>query len=139
VTGSSTNAARLSRVWSPQDISDPVILWAYRAWLVSFPVGAVSMLAVLVLFGAGLLLHRPIMSGESLFVLLALAIVPLVIRHSYWPIRSFRQGYLTRAGVPVGRTELPRRYWLGLAAGSLTPTLEALLVGWLLWIALNWF
>jgi hypothetical protein len=131
-----TSAGRLSRLWRPSGVSDRLVLTLYRAWLVSAPFGAVSTVMALAGFGAAVA-QRPFIGGKAILFLLAVGLVPVIIRHCMPLLTAARSSYLTRRGVPIRRTEQPRRYWFWVAATALPAAIELAVAAYLLSVALS--
>src|SRR5512141_2829058 len=94
-----TVAVRVSALWHPADVSDPILLAFYRLWLVSFPLGGAALIVGIAAFGAAIA-RRPFTNEKTLVLLIVMGLVPVSIRHSMHLMSVARLGYLTRRGVP---------------------------------------
>ena len=130
-----TAAVTITRLWRPMGVLDPVVLALYRSWLVSLLPGIVSLAVALTAFGADIA-RRPFINGKALFLIIVLAMVPLIIRLSMQFASAARLGFFTRRGVPVRRTEQPRRYWCWVAAMASTLAIETAAAAYLISAAL---
>lgn len=91
--------------------SDWTVRGLHRAWLVSFLLSAAAMLAILIAIGSNLVFHRRLFGSDVVFVLTALAPLPPIFRQSLRVRMAVLRGNWTRRGLPVTRSEQPRRFW----------------------------
>jgi hypothetical protein len=130
------SVAALPGLWTPSDLSERDFLALYRAWLVSLPLGAASLLFVLIAIAAELL-HHGFLSGRAVMLLVVVALLPSILRRALFLLLANRRGFFTRKGMPVSRAEQPRRYWRSMAAHSLAEAVSVAAAVYLLWVSLT--
>jgi hypothetical protein len=108
------------------------VLALHRAWVVSLPVSLVAWLVSLAAIISFVLFRQSFIPGIIVRDLVALALLPSIIRYAAGLWLALSRGYWTRKGVPVRRSEQPVRYWsstvVALVALSVTATAAIFLV-----------
>jgi hypothetical protein len=124
------------RLWRADDLaSDPVSLILWRASLLLLPVSLATLVIAPIAVGAWFL-HREVISGSTFAALVAVGLLPSILRHALRVRLALRRQFWTRKGIPVTRDVEPRRFWfwtgVEFLAGVVVPTAAA---GYLLFTA----
>ncbi len=126
----------LSRLWGPQDNPNgKVILALRRAWLVSLPISLVAWVVAMASIALSLLHRQPLVPGFIVCDLVALSLLPAILRQSLRLGLVLPRGYWTRKGSPVRRNEQPARFWFWTAAELLLLVIPTAAAGFLILVS----